>query len=157
MTNYHDEILKFEEIAKEHTQYMRNSINLIASENVTSVEVTEALATDFARGAYCETAIWQITHTQIITPIISCFLISNFCICLSLKILNPSPAVTTKLAIDKNNKSVLIFMHPNIIHTKILNAKYETSDITHQFTKFTFSSDFLNNTKTASIAITVKQ
>ena len=48
MTNYHDEILKFEEIAKEHTQYMRNSINLIASENVTSVEVTEALATDFA-------------------------------------------------------------------------------------------------------------
>ena len=48
MTNYHDEILKFEEIAKEHTEYMRNSINLIASENVTSVEVTEAVATDFA-------------------------------------------------------------------------------------------------------------
>ena len=48
MTNYHDEILNFEKIAKEHTEYMRNSINLIASENVTSVEVTEALATDFA-------------------------------------------------------------------------------------------------------------
>ena len=48
MVNYHDEILKFEEIAKEHTNYMKNSINLIASENVTSVEVTEAVATDFA-------------------------------------------------------------------------------------------------------------
>ncbi len=48
MANYHDEILNFEKIAKEHTEYMRNSINLIASENVTSVEVTEALATDFA-------------------------------------------------------------------------------------------------------------
>ena len=48
MTNYQDEILNFENIAKEHTQYMRNSINLIASENVTSVEVTEALCTDFA-------------------------------------------------------------------------------------------------------------
>ena len=29
MTNYHDEILNFEKIAQEHTQYMRNSINLI--------------------------------------------------------------------------------------------------------------------------------
>ena len=48
MTNYHDEILKLEEIAKEHTNYMKNSINLIASENVTSVEVTEAVASDFA-------------------------------------------------------------------------------------------------------------
>ena len=48
MTNNYDEILNFEEIAKEHTNYMRNSINLIASENVTSVEVTEAVATDFA-------------------------------------------------------------------------------------------------------------
>ena len=48
MTNYHDEILNFEKIAKEHTEYMRNSVNLIASENVTSVEVTEALSTDFA-------------------------------------------------------------------------------------------------------------
>ena len=46
MTNYHDEILNFEKIAQEHTQYMRNSINLIASENVTSVEVTEALTTE---------------------------------------------------------------------------------------------------------------
>ena len=48
MANNYDEILNFEEIAKEHTAYMRNSINLIASENVTSVEVTEAVATDFA-------------------------------------------------------------------------------------------------------------
>ena len=35
MTNYHDEILNFEKIAQEHTQYMRNSINLIASEKIT--------------------------------------------------------------------------------------------------------------------------
>ena len=48
MSNYHDEILKFEDIAKKHTEYMKNSINLIASENVTSVEVTEAVASDFA-------------------------------------------------------------------------------------------------------------
>ncbi len=26
MANYHDEILNFEKIAKEHTEYMRNSI-----------------------------------------------------------------------------------------------------------------------------------
>ena len=58
MANYHDEILKLEEIAKEHTQYMRNSINLIASENVTSVEVTEALATDFAH-RYAEGQAFQ--------------------------------------------------------------------------------------------------
>ena len=58
MTNYHDEILNFEKIAQEHTQYMRNSINLIASENVTSVEVTEALATDFAH-RYAEGQAFQ--------------------------------------------------------------------------------------------------
>lgn len=48
MANYHDEIIKLENITKEHTNYMKNSINLIASENVTSVEVTEAVASDFA-------------------------------------------------------------------------------------------------------------
>ena len=48
MTNYHDEIINLENIAKKHTNYMKNSINLIASENVTSVEVTEAVASDFA-------------------------------------------------------------------------------------------------------------
>ena len=58
MTNYHDEILNFEKIAQEHTQYMRNSINLIASENVTSVEVTEAVSTDFAH-RYAEGQAFQ--------------------------------------------------------------------------------------------------
>ena len=58
MTNYHDEILNFEKIAREHTEYMRNSINLIASENVTSVEVTEAVATDFAH-RYAEGQAFQ--------------------------------------------------------------------------------------------------
>ena len=58
MANYHDEILNFEEIARKHTEYMRNSINLIASENVTSVEVTEAVATDFAH-RYAEGQAFQ--------------------------------------------------------------------------------------------------
>ena len=48
MTNYHDEIINLENIAKKHTNYMKNSINLIASENVTSVEITEAVASNFA-------------------------------------------------------------------------------------------------------------
>ena len=65
--------------------------------------------------------------------------------------------IGVRFVIDKNNKSVLIFIHPNMIQVIILNAKYATIAITHQLTKLIFSSDFLNNTKTASIAITVKQ
>lgn len=41
MTDYQNEVLEFERIMKEHTNYMRNSINLIASENITSSDVTE--------------------------------------------------------------------------------------------------------------------
>lgn len=58
MTSYHDEILNLEKIAREHTEYMRNSINLIASENVTSVEVTQAVATDLAH-RYAEGQAFQ--------------------------------------------------------------------------------------------------
>ena len=48
MTDYQNEVLEFERIMKEHTNYMRNSINLIASENITSSDVTEAVASDLA-------------------------------------------------------------------------------------------------------------
>ena len=48
MTDYQNEELEFERIMKEHTNYMRNSINLIASENITSSDVTEAVASDLA-------------------------------------------------------------------------------------------------------------
>ena len=58
MTNYHDEILNLERITREHTEYMKNSINLIASENVTSVEVTEAVASEFAH-RYAEGQAFQ--------------------------------------------------------------------------------------------------
>ena len=44
MSEYENELHKIENIIEKHTAYMRNSINLIASENITSVEVTEAIA-----------------------------------------------------------------------------------------------------------------
>jgi glycine hydroxymethyltransferase len=40
--------LDIEKITKEHHQWMKNSINLIASENITSLSVREALATDLS-------------------------------------------------------------------------------------------------------------
>jgi glycine hydroxymethyltransferase len=40
--------LKIKEITKEHHKWMKNSINLIASENITSLSVREALATDLS-------------------------------------------------------------------------------------------------------------
>lgn len=48
---------KIKDIAKKHHEWMQNSINLIASENITSVSVREALATDlshrYAEGLPC--------------------------------------------------------------------------------------------------------
>lgn len=50
--------LKIKEITKEHHKWMENSINLIASENITSIAVREALASDlshrYAEGLPCE-------------------------------------------------------------------------------------------------------
>jgi len=40
--------LKIKSITKKHHNWMRNSINLIASENITSISVREALATDLS-------------------------------------------------------------------------------------------------------------
>jgi len=40
--------LNIEKITKEHHEWMKNSINLIASENITSLSVREALATDLS-------------------------------------------------------------------------------------------------------------
>lgn len=47
MTNYYAELEEFENIIENHTNYMRNSINLIASENIVSIEVKEAIVSDF--------------------------------------------------------------------------------------------------------------
>lgn len=50
--------LKIKELTKEHHKWMENSINLIASENITSTTVREALASDlshrYAEGLPCE-------------------------------------------------------------------------------------------------------
>ena len=50
--------LKIKEVTKEHHRWMENSINLIASENITSIDVREALASDlshrYAEGLPCE-------------------------------------------------------------------------------------------------------
>ncbi|WP_424356479.1 serine hydroxymethyltransferase [Methanobacterium sp. MBAC-LM] len=40
--------LKIKEVTKEHHRWMENSINLIASENITSTDVREALASDLS-------------------------------------------------------------------------------------------------------------
>lgn len=49
--------LNIKEITKEHHEWMKNSINLIASENITSLSVREALASDlshrYAEGLPC--------------------------------------------------------------------------------------------------------
>lgn len=47
MSIYENELHEFENIIEKHTEYMRNSINLIASENIVSVEVKEAIVSDF--------------------------------------------------------------------------------------------------------------
>ena len=50
--------LNIKEITKEHHEWMKNSINLIASENIASRDVREALASDlshrYAEGLPCE-------------------------------------------------------------------------------------------------------
>jgi len=43
-----DKINKIENLIKDHTLWMKNSINLIASENITSSKVTKAANSDFA-------------------------------------------------------------------------------------------------------------
>ena len=46
MSQNQDSVLKFENLMKDHNNWMENSINLIASENITSVDVKEALVSD---------------------------------------------------------------------------------------------------------------
>ena len=58
MANYHDEILNFEKIAKEHTEYMRNSINLIASENVLLILLIDMLKDKHLRGFTKDANMW---------------------------------------------------------------------------------------------------
>ena len=46
MSQYEEDIVTFENLIKDHTNWMKNSINLIASENITSSQVKTALASD---------------------------------------------------------------------------------------------------------------
>lgn len=48
MSQNQDSVLKFENLMKDHNDWMKNSINLIASENITSVDVKEALVSDLS-------------------------------------------------------------------------------------------------------------
>ena len=48
MSQYEEDIVTFENLIKDHTNWMKNSINLIASENITSSQVKIALASDLS-------------------------------------------------------------------------------------------------------------
>ncbi len=48
MSKNEEYALKIKDITKEHHKWMENSINLIASENITSMDVREALASDLS-------------------------------------------------------------------------------------------------------------
>ena len=48
MSQNKDNVLKFESLIKDHSKWMKNSINLIASENITSVDVESAISSDLA-------------------------------------------------------------------------------------------------------------
>jgi len=58
MFEYEKYALEIKEVTKEHHIWMESSINLIASENITSIDVREALASDlshrYAEGLPCE-------------------------------------------------------------------------------------------------------
>ena len=48
MAQYEEKVTKFNELMKDHNDWMRNSINLIASENVTSSAVKTAMVSDLS-------------------------------------------------------------------------------------------------------------
>ena len=48
MSENQEHIFEFDKIMKEHTETMKNSINLIASENITSLDVKTAVASDLS-------------------------------------------------------------------------------------------------------------
>ena len=48
MSQYEEDVETFENLIKDHTNWMKNSINLIASENITSSQVKTALASDLS-------------------------------------------------------------------------------------------------------------
>lgn len=61
--------LEMKNITKEHHEWMKNSINLIASENISSRDVREALASHFshryAEGLPCEKGCTRAADTSI--------------------------------------------------------------------------------------------
>lgn len=48
MSQYQEDVKTFENLIKDHNKWMENSINLIASENITSPQVKTALASDLS-------------------------------------------------------------------------------------------------------------
>ena len=48
MSQYKEDVKTFENLIKDHNDWMKNSINLIASENITSPQVKTALASDLS-------------------------------------------------------------------------------------------------------------
>lgn len=48
MCKNQEEVFKFEKLMEDHNNFMKNSINLIASENITSAEVKEAMVSDLS-------------------------------------------------------------------------------------------------------------
>ena len=48
MSQYQEDVKTFENLIKDHNEWMENSINLIASENITSPQVKTALASDLS-------------------------------------------------------------------------------------------------------------
>ncbi|KZX11598.1 serine hydroxymethyltransferase [Methanobrevibacter curvatus] len=58
MSKYQDYVSQLKEISKNQSQWMENSINLIASENITSSAVKEALSSDFSH-RYAEGLVGQ--------------------------------------------------------------------------------------------------
>ena len=48
MSQYEEDVKTFENLIKNHNEWMENSINLIASENITSPQIKTALASDLS-------------------------------------------------------------------------------------------------------------
>lgn len=48
MSKFQEEVLKFDELMEEHNNFMKNSVNLIASENITSADVKTAMVSDLS-------------------------------------------------------------------------------------------------------------
>jgi len=101
--------LKIKELSKEHHKWMENSINLIASENITSTAVREALSSDlshrYAEGLPCERLYEGCEYIDEI---------ENMAIDLSKKLFNAEHAnVQPNSGVVANLASFFAFTKPN--------------------------------------------